>query len=46
MTTIFEKFAGLQNQFINFLRIGIFVVMAWIGGLKATSTKRTALFLL
>lgn len=35
MTTIFEKFAGLQNQFINFLRIGIFVVMAWIGGLKA-----------
>jgi uncharacterized membrane protein YkgB len=27
--------AGLQHQFINFLRIAIFIVMAWIGGLKA-----------
>ncbi len=23
-----------QSHFINFLRIAIFVVMAWIGGLK------------
>lgn len=34
-----EKFirfiAGGQNNFIHFLRIAIFVVMAWIGGLKA-----------
>lgn len=27
--------AGLQSQFINFLRLAIFIVMAWIGGLKA-----------
>jgi len=27
--------AGLQNQFINFLRFAVFLVMAWIGGLKA-----------
>lgn len=27
--------AGLQHQFINFLRIAVFLVMAWIGGLKA-----------
>ncbi|MEN2412264.1 DUF417 family protein [Flavobacterium mesophilum] len=34
-----EKFirfiAGGQNNFVHFLRIAIFVVMAWIGGLKA-----------
>lgn len=34
-----EKFLGLfanfQNRFINFMRIAIFIVMAWIGGLKA-----------
>ncbi|MBS7255615.1 DUF417 family protein [Flavobacterium branchiicola] len=34
-----EKFirfiAEGQNYFINFMRIAIFVVMAWIGGLKA-----------
>lgn len=27
--------AGLQNQFINFLRFAVFLVMVWIGGLKA-----------
>lgn len=27
--------SGLQNQFISFLRIAVFIVMAWIGGLKA-----------
>lgn len=26
--------AGGQKQFINFIRIAIFIVMAWIGGLK------------
>ena len=34
-----EKFLGLfansQNRLINFMRIAIFLVMAWIGGLKA-----------
>lgn len=34
-----EKFirfiAGGQNNFVHFLRIAIFIVMAWIGGLKA-----------
>lgn len=33
--TLLKVFAGSQRQFINFIRIGIFVVMAWIGGLKA-----------
>lgn len=27
--------AKLQGQFYNFMRIAIFIVMAWIGGLKA-----------
>lgn len=27
--------AGAQKHFINFARIAIFIVMAWIGGLKA-----------
>ncbi|VEH65971.1 Inner membrane protein ykgB [Rodentibacter pneumotropicus] len=27
--------APWQRQFINFIRIAIFIVMAWIGGLKA-----------
>jgi uncharacterized membrane protein YkgB len=30
-----EFLANSQRNFIHFLRIGIFVVMAWIGGLKA-----------
>ena len=34
MQTLLEKLAGLQSQFINFIRIAIFIVMAWIGGLK------------
>ena len=29
------RLAAAQTSFIHFLRIGIFVVMAWIGGLKA-----------
>ncbi len=29
-----ESLAGAQSHFINILRIAIFVVMAWIGGLK------------
>lgn len=35
MEKIIDLLAGLQRPFINFLRIGIFIVMAWIGGLKA-----------
>lgn len=38
MTPIFEKAATLlaprQSQLISFVRISIFIVMAWIGGLK------------
>lgn len=30
-----QLLANLQRTFIHFLRIGIFIVMAWIGGLKA-----------
>jgi len=30
-----ELLAGSQQHFINFLRVAIFIVMAWIGGLKA-----------
>ncbi|SHL33107.1 DUF417 family protein [Chryseobacterium polytrichastri] len=30
-----EFLAHSQKNFIHFLRIGIFIVMAWIGGLKA-----------
>ena len=37
MEKILNIFAGLQSQFINVLRIAIFVVMVWIGGLKAFS---------
>ena len=32
--TILELLAAQQYYFINFLRIAIFIVMAWIGGLK------------
>lgn len=32
---ILEPLARLQSQFFNFMRIAIFIVMAWIGGLKA-----------
>lgn len=30
-----DLLANAQKQFFHFLRIGIFIVMAWIGGLKA-----------
>lgn len=35
MTNLYEKLADLRFNFVNILRIGIFIVMAWIGGLKA-----------
>jgi len=35
MNNILTIIADSQKQFINFLRISIFIVMAWIGGLKA-----------
>jgi len=34
MEKIINMFARSQNSFINFARIAIFIVMAWIGGLK------------
>jgi uncharacterized membrane protein YkgB len=33
--TFLQMLAGAQHGFINFTRISIFIVMAWIGGLKA-----------
>jgi uncharacterized membrane protein YkgB len=35
MKTLIQVIADNQRYFINFLKISIFVVMAWIGGLKA-----------
>ena len=35
MDSLYGIFATSQKNFINFLRVGIFIVMAWIGGLKA-----------
>ena len=35
MSQLLEFVAGSQRGFINFIRIAIFIVMAWIGGLKA-----------
>ena len=35
MNSVLQFLANSQRNFINFLRIGIFIVMAWIGGLKA-----------
>ena len=35
MEKVTHFLAGSQRQFINFVRIGIFIIMAWIGGLKA-----------
>lgn len=32
---ILASLAKLQSQFFNFMRIAIFIVMLWIGGLKA-----------
>lgn len=46
MKNLIQIIVDSQKYFINFLRISIFVVMAWIGGLKAFNTKQMALFLL
>lgn len=35
MKRIIEFTASLQSNFINLTRISVFIVMAWIGGLKA-----------
>ncbi|HUH48154.1 MAG TPA: DUF417 family protein [Arenibacter sp.] len=35
MRFLLNILAGSQTQYINFMRIAIFIVMAWIGGLKA-----------
>lgn len=35
MKNFYIQLANLQHQFINFLRVAVFIVMAWIGGLKA-----------
>lgn len=35
MGKIIEQFASGQSYFINFIKVSIFIVMAWIGGLKA-----------
>lgn len=35
MEKLFGIVASSQSMFINFMRIAIFIVMAWIGGLKA-----------
>lgn len=35
MKKLLELLAGSQSNFINFLRLAIFIVMVWIGGLKA-----------
>ncbi len=34
MEKIFRLFGSLENQFITIMRISIFIVMVWIGGLK------------
>lgn len=33
--TLYTRLLRLDSYFLNFLRISIFIVMAWIGGLKA-----------
>jgi len=35
MNNLINFLAKGQSQFINFIRIAVFIVMAWIGGLKA-----------
>ncbi len=32
---LYNRLLRLDTYFFNFLRISIFIVMAWIGGLKA-----------
>ncbi|MRI63814.1 DUF417 domain-containing protein [Ornithobacterium rhinotracheale] len=34
MNKVFQLLSDSQSQFINFMRVAIFIVMAWIGGLK------------
>lgn len=34
MNKVFQFLSDSQSQFINFMRVAIFIVMAWIGGLK------------
>ena len=34
MKSLLLLFSNLQPQFMNFMRVAIFIVMAWIGGLK------------
>ncbi|SDE39116.1 DUF417 family protein [Riemerella columbipharyngis] len=35
MNKLLSTLAASQSQFINFIRVAVFIVMAWIGGLKA-----------
>lgn len=35
ISRLLNMLSDLQSQFISFLRIAVFIVMAWIGGLKA-----------
>lgn len=35
MEYVFRFFAAQQHRFVHYLRVGVFIVMAWIGGLKA-----------
>lgn len=35
MRNVLRLLVDLQSTFINFIRVAIFIVMAWIGGLKA-----------
>lgn len=35
MNQLYQIFSSSERQFINFIRVAIFIVMAWIGGLKA-----------
>jgi uncharacterized membrane protein YkgB len=35
MKTLIGLLANSQSKFINLTRVAIFIVMAWIGGLKA-----------
>lgn len=35
MKVILQLLAGAESRFIHLLRVAIFIVMAWIGGLKA-----------
>lgn len=45
MTKILEWFAGAQGGFIKYVSIAIFVVMAWIGGLKVVQYEADGIVL-